>query len=263
MLSGIGPRAELERHGIAVVADLPGVGENLQDHLDVFVEVQTRTRHAFSLRPGALWRNLRNIFRHLLFRTGELTSNVAEAGGFFRTTPDQKIPDMQWHLVASANTLHALDLRPALKRYAYSVMNYFLRPYSRGRVGLASADPLAAPRIDFNYGADLRDIDALVAGVRATREVLRHAPIAGHGQTEIAPGLAVQTDEELRAWVRATAETAYHPVGTCRMGAADDPLAVVDPRLRVRGLEGLRVVDAFHHADPGGRQHQRGGDHDR
>jgi choline dehydrogenase-like flavoprotein len=242
MLSGVGPREELARHGIAPVLDAPSVGENLQDHLDVIMSVKAKSRVSFSLRPGALLRNLANILRWLLFRTGELASNVAEAGGFLKTRDSEPRPDLQWHFMASVNSRHGLDMKPYFRHYGYSVMSYFLRPYSRGRIRLKSADPLAEPAIDFNYGADRRDLDALVVAIRKTREVLAQRAFDPHRDVELEPGPDVQSDAQLLDWVRANAESAYHPVGSCRMGA--DAQAVVDLRLRVKGVGGLRVVDA-------------------
>ncbi|HKY92185.1 MAG TPA: choline dehydrogenase [Nevskiaceae bacterium] len=244
LLSGIGPHDELQRHDIGTVHDLPGVGANLQDHLDVYVVTRAKSRVGFSFHPTAWWRLAKALWQYARHRTGECTSNAGESGGFFRSKPDEAIPDMQWHLLPTMNPKHALDLRPVFRHYGYSVMNYDLRPLSRGRVGLRSADPTAPPLIDPNFGADRRDIERLVRGVRETRRVLAQAPFDAHRDQEVAPGAKVQSDAELEAWVRQTAEVAYHPVGTCKMGPARDPMAVVDPRLRVHGIRGLRVADA-------------------
>jgi len=243
LLSGIGPREELERHGIALRHELPGVGANLQDHLDVFVEMSTRTRVGLSLHPTSWGRGLAGLVQYLFGRRGMLTCAMGEAGGFIRSRPEEPIPDLQLHILPSRNTHHALDLRPLLRGYGYAVMIYDLRPLSRGRVGLNSADPLAPPRIDPGFGAQERDIDRLVRGIRLVRQIVAQAPLAAHNGEELQPGPQMQDDAALRAYVRRTAEVAYHPVGTCRMGV-DDPMAVVDPRLRVHGLQGLRVVDA-------------------
>ena len=242
LLSGVGPTAELARHGIPLVHELPGVGENLQDHLDVIVSVNARTRVAMSFHPLSLLHGIVNILKYLFARRGELTSNVAEVGGFVRSRPEEPLPDLQWHFVPLANTRHALDLAPLFKTYAYSVLTCDLRPLSRGRITLASKDPLQPPHIDPNYAAHDRDLDRLVAGVKKVREVLAQPAFAPHHGVEVQPGPEVRTDEQIRDWVRRHAETIYHPVGTCRMGR--DPMAVVDPELRVHGLAGLRVVDA-------------------
>lgn len=243
MLSGIGPRNELQKHGIAVQHELPGVGQNLQDHLDVFVTVRAKSRVGFSFHPTRWWSLLRGLVQYLLARSGEFTSNAGETGGFYRSQPSESIPDLQWHFLPTLNSNHALNLAPVARGYGYCVMNYDLRPLSRGRVGLHSADPLAPPLIDPNFGAHARDIDRLVRGIRETRRVLAQPHFDLHRDVEIEPGPELQGDEELRAYVRRTAEVAYHPVGTCRMGPDTDPMAVLDARLRVRGIGGLRVAD--------------------
>ena len=242
MLSGVGPGKELDRHGIATVHDLPGVGENLQDHLDIHVTTTEKTRHSVSLRPLGMLKMLANVLRYLFGRRGELTSNFAQAGGFIRSDPSQKIPDLQFHVVPFVYANHGQILAPLFRHYAYTVMTCFLRPESRGTVRLASADPLMPPRIDANYLATERDLDALVAGLRKAREILAQPAFAAHRVEELEPGAEVQTEAQIRDYIRTHAETVYHPVGTCRMGR--DPMAVVDPRLRVHGLTALRIVDA-------------------
>lgn len=242
MLSGIGPREELEKHGIEVKVELPGVGKNLQDHLDIFVETRAKSKVGLSFHPSR-WPRLILAALLYVFRRGELTTNVVEAGGFYKSNPSEPIPDIQWHNMISMNAKHALDLSSVFKHYGYAVMNYDLRPLSRGHVGLHSADPLAPPLIDPNLGAHERDIEKLVLAVKETRRVLAQKALAEHRDIEISPGEDIQTDEQLRAFVRETAEVAYHPVGTCKMGPASDSLAVVDARLRVHGVAGLRVVD--------------------
>ena len=241
MLSGIGPREELQKHGIAVAHELPGVGTNLQDHLDVFLVMRTNNRLPISLHPLSWLRWLGGLLRYALQRRGELTSNLAEAGGFLRSDPSEPIEDLQLHMVPLTATRHALNLWPLFKTYAYSVMIYDLRPLSRGRISLNSANPQDAPVIDPNYGSQQRDISRLAKGVRAVRRIVQQAALARFNHSEMAPGAHVQSDAALEDWVRQTAETAYHPVGTCKMGI--DETAVVDPQLKVRGIEGLRVVD--------------------
>ncbi|MFP5307587.1 MAG: GMC family oxidoreductase, partial [Gammaproteobacteria bacterium] len=242
MLSGIGPAAQLRRHGIDVRVDLPGVGENLQDHLEVIVETRAKSRVGISFHPLALPKVIVAFVQYLFGRRGLFSSNGAEAGGFFKSSPDRPIPDMQWHFAAFPNTYHGFRLRPMFSGWRYIAFVYALRPHARGRVGLHSADPLAPPQIDPCYLSDPRDIDELVAGVRRTREVLAQAAFDAHRDVELSPGADVQSDEALAAWVRTAAETTYHPAGTCKMGV--DPMAVVDPQLRVRGVDSLRVVDA-------------------
>ena len=242
LLSGVGPKEELVRHGIAQVHELPGVGQNLQDHLDIHVTVTEKTRYAISLKPSNLWRSLKMVWAYCRGRQGELTSNFAQAGGFIKSDPQQAIPDVQWHLVPFVYANHGQKLWPLFKYRAFTLMSCFLRPESRGRIRLASADPLAKPLIEAHYLATERDIDVLVKSLRLAREVLKQPAMAKHYKAELEPGDAVQTDAQLRDYIRARSETIYHPVGTCKMGV--DPMAVVDPRLCVRGLSGLRVVDA-------------------
>ena len=242
LLSGVGPRQQIEKHGIQPVHELPGVGENLQDHLDIHVTWSEKTRNAVTLHPTSLWRSLKAVFQYLFGRRGELTSNMAQAGGFLKSDPAQPIPDLQWHLVPFIYSDHGQNLTPLFKHYAFTLMTCFLRPESRGSIRLASADPLAPPLIDANYLATPRDMEALVKGLKLARQVLAQPAFAPHRLEEMEPGAAVQSDEQIRDFIRRRAETVYHPVGTCKMGR--DALAVVDPRLRVHGLTGLRVVDA-------------------
>lgn len=243
MLSGIGPGEELGRHGIEVLKELPGVGANLQDHLDVIVETRARSRVGVSFVPGAWPRLLLGWMNYVFRRKGEFTSNAAEAGGFFRSSDEEAVPDIQWHFLPAPNGQHGLDLSGVMTRYGYCLMSYDLRPASRGVVGLNSADPLAPPRIDPNYAAEARDVERLVLAIRETRRVLAQPALDAHRGVEIAPGAHLQSDEELADYVRRTAEIAYHPVGTCTMGPAGDTSSVVDARLRVHGVQRLRVVD--------------------
>jgi choline dehydrogenase len=242
LLSGVGPKAELARHAIPQVHELPGVGENLQDHLDIHITMREKTRHSISLRPLGLLKSAVNLLRYLFGKRGELTSNFAQAGGFIKSDDRQAIPDLQWHLVPFVYAHHGQKLAPLFKHYAYTLMTCFLRPESRGRIRLRDADPKSPPLIEANYLATERDMDALVNGFRKAREVLNQPAMAKHAVDELEPGIAVQSDEQIRAYIRAKAETVYHPVGTCKMGR--DAAAVVDSRLRVHGVERLRVVDA-------------------
>ena len=241
LLSGVGPKDEIQQHGISVVHDLPGVGRNLQDHLDVIITTRNTSRQAISFHPLSLWRGLVGLFKYIFFKRGDLTSNSAEAGAFSKSSPAEPIPDLQFHLVVAANTHHAQQLAP-LFGYAYSLHACVLRPRSRGTITLRSADALAPPRIQPNYCEVPEDFEKLVAAFKQARAILAQPALAPHRGAELDPGPAVQSDDEIRAWIRANAETIYHPVGTCKMGL--DDLAVVDPQLRVRGLTGLRVVDA-------------------
>jgi len=241
LLSGVGPRAELEPLGIPVVQDAPGVGRNLQDHLDVIITTRNKSRLSISFHPRSLFRAIREFFRYLFFKRGDLTSNSAEAGAFTKSTPAEPIPDLQYHFVVAANTHHAQDLG-ALMGYAYSLHVCVLRPKSRGTITLRSADALAPPVIQPDYCSDPADFEKLVAGFKQARAILAQPALAPHRLEELDPGPKVQGEEEIRAWIRANAETIYHPVGTCKMGM--DEMAVVDPQLNVRGLRSLRVADA-------------------
>lgn len=242
LLSGIGPRGELEKHGIPLKHELQGVGQNLQDHLDVYLVTKAKGRVGFSFHPTSWPKAILGLLLYACFRRGYLTSNLVEAGAFVRSLPEEPVPDLQWHFGAVVNAYHGLRLGPVFRHYGYSVAINDNRPLSRGYVGLHSADPLAPPLIDPNYGAESREIERLVRGIKLARKVLAQPAFDAHRDVEMAPGPAVQSDEELRRWVRQHAESIYHPVGTCKMGL--DALAVVDPRLRVHGLEGLRVADA-------------------
>lgn len=242
LLSGVGPAADLQALGIDPLLDRPSVGANLQDHLDIHVTVRERSRHGASLRPDALLRSLRALGQYLFRRRGELCSNVAEAGAFLCSAPGLDRPDLQLHFLPIPNTRHAQHLIPLFRECAYSVMICALRPHSRGRVRLAAADPLTPPLIDAGYLDDPRDLLLLLRGLRRARELLAADAFAAHRDVELEPGEALHDDAALADWIRGNAETIYHPVGSCRMGTDAD--SVVDPRLRVRGIDGLRVIDA-------------------
>ncbi|EMA55956.1 MULTISPECIES: GMC family oxidoreductase [Halococcus] len=235
MLSGIGDAEHLREHDIGVRHDLPGVGRNLQDHL--FATVVYEATNADTIDDAA---KLRHLPKYALLKRGPLTSNVAEAGGFVRTSPDESAPDLQYHFGPAYFMRHGFD-NPE-KGSGFSIAATQLRPESRGRISLDSADPFDAPAIDPRYLTEPADMEALVDGLRRAREIARADAFEEHRGEEVWPGEAARTDEELEAHIRETSQTVYHPVGTCRMG--DDPMAVVDDRLRVRGLDGLRVVDA-------------------
>ncbi|WP_337187105.1 choline dehydrogenase [Phenylobacterium sp.] len=239
-LSGIGAGDELARHGIKVVHELKGVGENLQDHLDVCMNwecPQPITIH--SLRKGVktLFIGMDYVFR----RQGLGRENMLESGAFLRSRPDLDRPDLQVHTVLAMMQDHG---KVAIKKDGFTFHVCQLRPESRGRVGLRSADPLADPAIFANYLSAEEDRRAMRQGVKMMREVAAQAALKPYIKEEYSPGAGVQSDADIDAWIRRSAETIYHPVGTCRMGAAGDALAVVDGDCRVQGLSGLRVVDA-------------------
>lgn len=241
MLSGIGDAQHLQQHGVTCQHHLPGVGQNLQDHLDL-----TLTHQCLKpLSAGLTWRNgLRGPWDALVYAakgTGTLSSNGAEGAGFIKSSPDEPIPDLQLHFMPAALRDHGRDLR-YLGQEGYTMHVCQLRPKSRGRIGLRSADPAQAPVIEANYLSHPDDITALVKGVRRAREIFAAAEWDGLRGEELAPGPELQTDAQLAQYIREHAETIYHPVGTCKMGS--DPLAVVNDRLQVHGIEGLRVADA-------------------
>lgn len=241
-LSGVGPADELRRHGLAVAVDLPGVGGNLQDHLDIAVSCAASSRVGISLAPAYYGRGLRAGMNYLLGRPGEWNSNAAEAGGFSRSGPQAPRPDLQFHFLPVIEEQHGLDLSATARGFGYTLRVCDLQPQSRGRIRLGSADPSAAPLIDPNYLAAPRDLSRLLAGLKQAREILAAAPFAQHRRRERRPGAELGDDQALTEYIRAHAETIYHPVGTCAMGKG--PQAVVDAELRVHGVEGLRVVDA-------------------
>lgn len=237
-LSGIGPGEELRRHGIAVVHDLPGVGQNLQDHLDVCMSWECpQPITIYSLRKG--FRTLTIGLEYLFQRKGLGAQNMLESGAFLRSRPDLDRPDLQVHTVLAIMQDHG---KVQIQKDGFTFHVCQLRPESRGRVGLRSADPTDDPAIFANYLSAEEDRRALREGVRMMRDVARQASLKPYIKAEFAPGEDVRSDAEIDAWIRRSAETIYHPVGTCRMG--EDDGAVVDPRLRVKGLAGLRVVDA-------------------
>lgn len=239
MLSGIGPTAHLRQHAIPVQADLPGVGANLHDHLDICTLQRSTQPITYDHLSDA-----KVAWDYYLHRRGAGTSNVAEAGGFLRSrfAPDER-PDLQFHFVPALLDDHG---RHKLPGHGYTVHACALRPRSRGRVYLASADASAKARIEANYlsDADGFDLKMMIEAVRASRELLAQPAFAPWRGDELLPGAAVRDAAAIADFIRRKAETIYHPVGTCRMGRADDAAAVVDPALRVRGVEGLRVVDA-------------------
>jgi choline dehydrogenase-like flavoprotein len=242
MVSGVGPAAHLRELGIGVVHDLPGVGANLQDHLDVVLHKRTAVPELFGVSFGGLARLVSEMLRYRRERAGMMSSNFAEAGGFLRSRPALPEPDLQLHFVVGLADDHMRRLNFG---HGYSCHVCVLRPRSRGEVRLASAEIRRAPLIDPKYLSDERDLDDLVAGVRIVRTIFAQPQLACFGGLELysdrlrADG---SDDAAVRALIRERADTIYQPVGTCRMGM--DAMAVVDPQLRVRGVEGLRVVDA-------------------
>ncbi len=240
MLSGIGPHDHLLENGIATLHHLPGVGQNLHDHPDVVINTHApRAKDLVGISPHGLVRSIRGMFEWRRQRTGMLTTNFAEAGGFIKSAPDEPIPDLQLHFVTGILVDHG---RKTILGHGHSCHVCLLRPRSRGSLRLASKDPTDAPLIDPNFLADRDDMDRLVRGFHIMRDILGQPALAGYGGKEFAQSAAAQTDLQIEQFIRDHADTIYHPVGTCRMGTGPD--AVVDAELRVYGLRGLRVVDA-------------------
>ena len=239
LLSGIGEATQLRQFGIPVVKHLPGVGENLQDHLDITLIHRARSTDTLGGSPGGVLKLLREMGRYRRERRGMLTTNIAEAGGFLKSDPGLATPDIQLHFCVAVVHNHGRTLRHLL--HGYSLHACALRPKSRGRVSLASADPAAAPAIDPRYLSDPADLAVLKQGFRIARTILGAPAFAPYRRGEMFTG-QVQMDVEIEAAIRARAETIYHPAGSCRMGS--DAGAVVDAELKVHGVEALRVVDA-------------------
>ena len=239
MLSGIGPADHLRSHNIDVLADRPGVGANLQDHLELYIQQEC-------IEPITLNSKL-NLFskaiigaQWLFFKTGLGASNQFESAGFVRSAAGIDYPDIQYHFLPVAVRY---DGKAAAKGHGFQAHVGPMRSKSRGSVTLASDDPLVPPKIRFNYMSHEDDWTEFRHCIRLTREIFAQRAFDPYRGKEIAPGDGVQSDEQLDAYIREHAESAYHPCGTLRMGAANDPRAVVDPECRVIGVEGLRVID--------------------
>jgi len=240
MLSGIGPAAHLADHGINPIVDRPGVGQNLQDHLELYIQQAC-------IQPITLFKYWNLIYKGAIgtqwmtTRTGLGASNQFESAGFLRSRPGVEYPDIQFHFLPMAVRY---DGTAAAEGHGYQAHVGPMRSKSRGQVTLTSADPEEAPRIVFNYMSHPDDWEEFRHCIRVTREIFAQAAFDPYRGAEIQPGADVQSDEALDAFIRDHAESAYHPCGTCKMGAADDPTAVVDPECRVIGVDGLRVADS-------------------
>lgn len=240
MLSGIGPADHLRQHGITPLADRPGVGANLQDHLEIYMQYK-------ALKPVTLYTyyNLLGKSRvgveWLLQKTGLGASNQFESCGFVRSSDAVNYPDIQYHFLPLAVRY---DGKAAAQGHGFQAHVGPMRSKSRGTVRLASGDPAAAPEIRFNYMSHPDDWAEFRACVRLTRQIFNQPAFTEYRGDEIQPGAGVQTDDQIDAFIRDHAESAYHPCGTARMGAITDPMAVVDPDLKVIGVEGLRVADS-------------------
>jgi choline dehydrogenase len=239
-LSGIGPAAGLEAAGVEPMHDLPGVGENLQDHLEVYFQYRCTQPITLNGKLGPISKGLIGA-RWVLFRSGLGATNHFESCAFIRSRAGQKWPDIQYHFLPAAMRY---DGRAAFKGHGFQVHVGPNKPKSRGRVLIRSADPRDKPRIVFNYLQHEDDRVDWRACIRLTREIIAQPAFDGYRGPEIQPGKNVRTDDGIDAWVRANAESAYHPSCTCKIGRDDDVMAVLDSECRVRGIDRLRVVDS-------------------
>jgi choline dehydrogenase len=239
-LSGVGPAAELADHGISVVHDLPGVGENLQDHLEFYFQVASKEPITLYSQMSPLRKALIGM-RWILTKQGLGSTNHFETGGFIRSRAGIEYPDIQFHFLPMAVNYDGSSLA---REHGFQAHVGPMRSKSRGWVRLASSNPLEHPKIFFNYMSHPDDWVEMRACVRLTREIFGQHAFDRFRAREIQPGSQVQTDEQIDRFIRERVETAYHPSCTCKMGAESDPMAVVDPQARVRGIEALRVVDS-------------------
>ncbi|MEN3140538.1 GMC family oxidoreductase N-terminal domain-containing protein [Ochrobactrum sp. WV_118_8] len=236
--SGIGPADHLKKAGVAVKHDLPGVGENLQDHLDLFVIAECTGDHTYD-GVAKLHRTLGAGLQYILLRSGPVASSLFETGGFWYADPDARSPDIQFHLGLGSGIEAGVE---KLKNAGVTLNSAYLHPRSRGTVRLASSDPAAAPLIDPNYWSDPHDRKMSLEGLKIAREIMQQDALKPFVMAERLPGAKVVSEDDLFDYACANAKTDHHPVGTCKMGT--DAMAVVDLDLKVRGLEGLRVCDS-------------------
>ena len=240
MLSGIGPSHELVQQGIEVQHELPGVGQNLQDHIDTWVKQKSTKYETYGLSPRVLHKNIGHVLKWIFSRRGAFTSNTAEAGGFIRSHDDAERPDLQLFFCTTIASAQAAD---SFFVHGWAMHATDLRPYSRGHVGLHNADPHHQPLIQHNFCQDDRDMQNLVRGIRIMRHISDQPAFKDYIGEEVDPGRDMQSDDELRSYIKSNCMTMYHPTSTCAMGTGK--MAVTDPlTMKVHGLEGLRIADA-------------------
>lgn len=241
MLSGIGDSQQLNQHGIETLVDLPGVGQNLQDHLDAIVQHKTQVAEGY----GLSWRSIPNYLKsgwdYMTQRKGWLSSNIAEAGGFVKSSYANGAADMQLHFLPAILDDHGRNL---VQGYGFGLHVCCLYPKSSGEITLQSSDPSVAAAIDPRYLSHEQDAMVMLEGVKLARKILNSSVFSQYASREFLPGEEIQSDADILAFIRQKSETIYHPVGTCKMGDPTAKDTVVDPELRVKGVKGLRVVDA-------------------
>jgi choline dehydrogenase-like flavoprotein len=238
MLSGVGPADHLRDIGVQPIHDLQGVGENLQDHVDLCVLAECTGPHSYD-GVQRLDRSIRAALQYLLFRSGPVAASLFETGGFWYADPAADWPDTQFHLGQGSGIEKGIA---SIDGWGITLNSAYLRPRSRGTVRLASADPMAAPLIDPNYWSDPHDLQMSLKGLAMARDILRQPALKPFLRREVMPGADMTDPAALFDYACRMAKTDHHPVGTCRMGA--DEMAVVSPDLRLRGIDGLRVCDA-------------------
>ena len=240
MLSGVGPAAHLREHGIDVVHDLPGVGENLNDHFGIDIVAELNGHYSldkYNKPHWALWAGM----EYVLFRSGPITSNVVEGGAFWFAGDDRSVPDLQFHFLAGAGAEAGVPSVPKGSS-GITLNSYTVRPKSRGTVRLRSADPSSPPVVDPNFLAEPDDLKTSVEGVKISREIFSQPSLQEHIRAIRFPDDGVKTQADYEAYARQFGRTSYHPTCTCKMG--DDEMSVVDPQCRVRGLDGIRICDS-------------------
>ncbi|KHD26363.1 choline dehydrogenase [Vibrio caribbeanicus] len=239
-LSGIGPKDVLNKAGVDLVHDLPGVGQNLQDHLEVYFQYHCSQPITLNSKLGLVSKGMIGA-QWILTRTGLGATNHFESCAFIRSREGLKWPNIQYHFLPAAMRY---DGRAAFDGHGFQVHVGPNKPESRGHVAITSADPLVKPHIEFNYISTEQDRQDWRDCIRLTREILMQPAMDSYRGEEIQPGIAITSDQEIDEWVKANVESAYHPSCSCKMGADDDPMAVLDEHCRVRGIDGLRVVDS-------------------